>query len=132
MFFTNWINWILSFFVIQNNSQDDKISSNTVHRNGNEVIKKQNSQSLYCQEKNTKIEVNKSNTELMQTNCQGISAKPESTEEMDKEIKKNMENMKFKNVLEKIRKYHILDDGDFQYIKLLSNDQMMKLIRNLQ
>ena len=55
-----------------------------------------------------------------------------SIEEMDKDIKKNMENMKFKNVLEKIRKYHILEEDDFNYIKLLPNDQMMKFIRNLQ
>jgi len=40
--------------------------------------------------------------------------------------------MKFQNLLEKIRKYHILDDEDFRYIKLLPNDQMMKFIRNLQ
>jgi len=150
MFFTNWINWIISFFVIQNNSHDDQIPTKTVHRTEHEIIQTPNCQGVSakaeinksnneliqktnCQGVSAKAEIHKSNNELIQkTNCQGVSAKAESIEEMDKEIKKNMENMKFKNVLEKIRKYHILDDGDFQYIKLLPNDQMMKFIRNLQ
>lgn len=128
MFFTNWINWIFSFFVIQNNSQDEPIPTKTVHRKEHEIIQNPN-----CQGVSAKAEINKSNNELIQkTNCQGISAKAESREEMDKNIKKNMENMKFKNVLEKIRKYHILEEDDFNYIKLLPNDQMMKFIRNLQ
>ena len=130
MFFTNWINWIFSFFVIQNNSHDEPIPTKTVHRKEHEIITP-NYQSVNCQGISAKAEINKSNNELIQkTNCQGISAKTESIEEMYKE--NDIKNLKFKNVLEKIRKYHILDDEDFNYIKLLPNDQMMQFIRNLQ
>jgi len=133
MFFTNWIIWIYSFFNIQRNSQDDTIPTKTKH----------GLKSLDCQgvsaKPNSFDEVKKQDTDTQiipsqDIYSQGISAKPESIEEMDKDkdIKQNLENIKFKNVLEKIRKYHILDDGDFNYIKLLPNDQMMKFIRNLQ
>jgi len=149
MYFTNWINWIFSFFTIRN-FQDNQMPSKTMH--GSEINNEQKSQTLYFQKNNltqeTKEEIQKNNIENIC--CQGINAKPESIKEIQnnieniccqgisakpesiQKIQKNVENIKLRKILEKIRKYHILDDEDFNYIKLLPNDQMMKFIRNLQ
>ena len=61
MFFTNWINWIFSFFVIQNNSHDEPMPTKTVHMNRHEIIQTQNAQHINCQGISAKPEINRRN-----------------------------------------------------------------------
>jgi nitrate reductase NapAB chaperone NapD len=132
-------------------SQTLYFQKNNLTQETKEEIQKNNIENICCQGINAKPEsIKEIQNNIENICCQGISAKPESIQEIQnnieniccqgisakpesiQKIQKNVENIKLRKILEKIRKYHILDDEDFNYIKLLPNDQMMKFIRNLQ
>ena len=44
----------------------------------------------------------------------------------------DLENIKFKAAFDKIKKYNILDEVDFEYIQKCRNEKMMEYIRNIE
>jgi hypothetical protein len=44
----------------------------------------------------------------------------------------DIESIKFKAAFDKIQKYNILDEADYDYIKKCKNEKMMEYIRNIE
>lgn len=44
----------------------------------------------------------------------------------------DVEYIKFKAAFDKIQKYNILDEADYDYIKKCKNEKMMEYIRNIE
>jgi hypothetical protein len=116
MNFTNWIIWFLSFFKKEDIPEKEMVSSTKVHGREEEVSEFVNENKVHDYPRIYKT------VETLNPHCGLVFQQiPDTTDSV-------LEEVKFKSLLEKIHKYDILGESEYNYIQNLPREKKEYLI----